>query len=215
MRVALRFDGSSRHARGEGRGPGGGGAVISDLSSGAILWAGCKHLPNCTVNEGEWCGLTLGLKAVERLQADTVDLRGDSKLVINQLTGKWRINKEAFRTSLATCREILAGRTIEVLDHVARECNTAADAMANLAADGRTMEAWSGGSPPSHDANAPALLGDTPDVATCLLGILPISNAVSINGPTDWFQIMRLSVLDHLNRARSTARISGAQTSTS
>ena len=136
-------------------------------------------------------------------------------LVINQLSGKWRINNDAFRASFATCRAILAGHTIEALEHVAREHNTAADAMANHAADGRTMEVWGGrggGPPPPRAANAPAP-GATPDIATCLLGILPISKVASINGPTDWFQVLRLSVLDHLNRARSTARVSGTQTS--
>jgi hypothetical protein len=56
-----------------------------------------------------------------------------------------QVNNDAFRPSFATCRAILAGLTIEALEHVVREHNTAADTMANHAADGRTMEVWGGG----------------------------------------------------------------------
>ena len=217
LRVALRFDGSSRHARGKGRGPGGGGAVLRDLASGHILWVGCQHDPHCTVNEAEWAGLELGLRAAERLGADTLDVRGDSNLVINQVSGKWQIRKDVFRPHFATCRAIMAKCTIEKLEHIVRGHNTAADAMANLAADGQTMEVWTKGKPADPPPiviapNDPANLV-TPDVATCLLGILPISNSARINEPVDWFQVMRLSVLDHLDRSRSSARVYETHTS--
>ena len=111
----------------------------------------------------------------------------------------------------------MAKCTIEKLEHIVRGHNTAADAMANLAADGQTMEVWTKGKPADPPPiviapNDPANLV-TPDVATCLLGILPISNSARINEPVDWFQVMRLSVLDHLDRSRSSARVYETHTS--
>ena len=215
LRLDLRFDGSSRHAREEGRGPGGGGALLTNADTGKLVWIGCEHLPSCTVNEGEWRGLRLGLRAAAALNAHEVNVIGDSKLVLNQISGEWDVKCDNLRADYEECRSLLSRAAHVTFTHTRRRWNTAADYLANRAADGGTHEVWIGGVKPSPTAEKEGRHRDgrseLPDMATCLLGVKPHAFRATLDKPVDWFQVLRLSILGHLYDTRNEARAGGRQ----
>jgi len=214
LRLQLNFDGSAHLLPGKGRGKGGGGALLVDLATDRLVWYGCKHLPNCTVNEGEYCGLEIGLRAAKKLAPHHLCVKGDSMLVIGQLNGDLRTEAEHLQSANATCKMLFHSIASATTTHVYREKNTAADALANAAADGQNVDSWIDGEPPPLcDAVPRSHRSDTPDKATALLGICPHSTKALISKPIDWFQILRTSSLRHLFDTRNEAIKAGHQTS--
>ena len=62
-------------------------------------------------------------------------VRGDSKLVIEQVAGRWKVKQPHLRPLCDRVRELLAGYENVDLGHVRRELNTDADALVNAALD--------------------------------------------------------------------------------
>lgn len=48
-------------------------------------------------NHAEYAGLVKALQTVERLAEEEVVVRSDSKMLVNQMAGRWRVSKRAFR----------------------------------------------------------------------------------------------------------------------
>ena len=65
----------------------------------------------------------------------TVKVRGDSKLVIEQVAGRWKVKQPHLRPLFDRVRELLAGYEDVDLGHVRRELNRDADALVNAALD--------------------------------------------------------------------------------
>jgi len=88
--------------------------------------------PKATNNVAEWSALERGLRAAAALRPERLLIHGDSKLVINQLTGSWRMRAAHLRPYLARCLELLRG-----IDWTARWVprgqNAAADALSRAA----------------------------------------------------------------------------------
>ncbi len=83
---------------------------------------------NSTHNQAEWCGLGFALKAVNDLGLDgPIVIRGDSQLVIFQLTRKWKCKIERLRLYRNRCFELLAGKQWTA-EWVPCEMNAEADA---------------------------------------------------------------------------------------
>jgi broad specificity phosphatase PhoE/ribonuclease HI len=125
-------------------GPAGYGAVVLDAASGEALVEAAEYLGIATNNVAEYRGLLAGLRAARDLDADAaVHVRMDSKLVVEQMSGRWKIKHPDLKP-LAT----EAGRVLPP-DHVTyewipRERNKHADRLANEAMDaGRRGQQWS------------------------------------------------------------------------
>src|SRR5262249_17415190 len=90
-----------------------------------------------TNNVAEYSGLVAGLKAAAELGAVEVDVRMDSRLVVEQMAGRWQIRNAGLRPLAAQAAEL--ARRFEVVRYtwVPGEENTRADALANAAMDGR------------------------------------------------------------------------------
>jgi ribonuclease H / adenosylcobalamin/alpha-ribazole phosphatase len=94
-----------------------------------------RWLGVATNNEAEYHALIDGLKAVSEWKPDRLEVFLDSKLVVEQVNGRWKI-KEARLQSLQTrAKELLAGFPEFEIKHVERERNKGADALANMAID--------------------------------------------------------------------------------
>jgi ribonuclease H / adenosylcobalamin/alpha-ribazole phosphatase len=131
LRVVLEADGGSRG----NPGPAGYGAVVRETGTGEILLERYGSLGTTTNNVAEYTGLIEGLKAALELNATRVDVRMDSKLVIEQMSGRWQIKNAGLRP-LAAQAAALVGRFSSVtFDWIPRERNRAADALANRAMD--------------------------------------------------------------------------------
>jgi ribonuclease H / adenosylcobalamin/alpha-ribazole phosphatase len=103
-----------------------GGTILAQLAEG-IGWA--------TNNVAEYRGVIAGLEQALALGARRVRVRADSLLVVNQQNGLWKVRNPALRELWAETRR-LAGQFERVIwEHVPRERNRRADALANRAMD--------------------------------------------------------------------------------
>ena len=88
-----------------------------------------------TNNVAEYTALLLALQEAHRLGATDIDLRLDSKLIVEQLHGRWRVKDAKLRPLWTEARQLLAGFVRWDARHEPRATNRAADALANLALD--------------------------------------------------------------------------------
>jgi ribonuclease HI len=85
--------------------------------------------PEATNNVAEWAALQNALGYVSRCRLEgTIQIYGDSALVINQLNGKWKCKKEHLQPYLEYCQRVLANR-IWSADWIPREENEHADTL--------------------------------------------------------------------------------------
>ena len=88
-----------------------------------------------TNNYAEYTGVILALEKALTLGAREVELVLDSMLIVEQLSGRWKVKHPAIRPLAARAMELLRQFDRWSLRHERRENNTAADALANLALD--------------------------------------------------------------------------------
>jgi ribonuclease HI len=92
-----------------------------------------------TCNEAEWNACIWGLRAAISLKATKVLVRSDSKLVVNQIQGEWKVKQPHLQILHQEAHGIAsklrkAGGGL-VVKWVPRERNTSADKLANYALD--------------------------------------------------------------------------------
>ncbi|WP_134655480.1 bifunctional RNase H/acid phosphatase [Streptomyces sp. H23] len=125
-------------------GPAGYGAVVLDAVTGETLVEAAEYLGVVTNNVAEYRGLLAGLHAAKELDPDArVHVRMDSKLVVEQMSGRWKI-KHPDMKPLATeaARVFPPGRV--TYEWIPRADNKHADRLANEAMDaGARGEQWS------------------------------------------------------------------------
>ena len=96
-----------------------------------------------TNNVAEYTGTLRALELARDLGARRVHLLLDSKLIVEQLAGRWRVKDAKLIPLWAACRQTLAGFERWSATHVPRAQNSIADALANQAID-----RVAGGGPP-------------------------------------------------------------------
>ncbi|MCT2590167.1 bifunctional RNase H/acid phosphatase [Streptomyces sp. N2-109] len=138
-------------------GPAGYGAVVKDASTGETLVETAAYIGRATNNVAEYKGLVAGLRAAYELDASAaVRVRMDSKLVVEQMSGRWKIKHPAMRPLAAEAQQIFPVGAVSY-EWFPREKNKHADRLANEAMDaGKRGEEWSpGGSTAELDAGVP------------------------------------------------------------
>ena len=128
MRAVLYADGAARG----NPGPAGAGAVLLD-GDGRVMAELTEYLGTATNNFAEYSALILGLEEARRLGIDELDIRMDSKLVVEQMRGLWRIKHPNIRPLALRAGALLATFPKRSICHVPREQNTLADALSNRA----------------------------------------------------------------------------------
>ena len=88
-----------------------------------------------TNNVAEYTGTLRALELARELGASEVHLLLDSKLIVEQLSGRWRVKDVKLIPLWAASRAILGGFARWSATHVPRAQNTVADALANEAID--------------------------------------------------------------------------------
>jgi probable phosphoglycerate mutase len=136
--VLIRADGAARG----NPGPAAAGAVIIDASrpdahrpDAPPLAVISRPLGIQTNNYAEYTGVILGLERATAMGAREVELVLDSMLVVEQLSGRWKVKHPAIKPLVARAQGLLAGFDRWSIRHERREHNKQADAMANLALD--------------------------------------------------------------------------------
>ena len=128
MSYTLFFDGASR-----------GNPGIS--SSGVVLYKNNKEIwthsyyigDNYTNNQAEYIALLIGLRYLKNNDIDKCLIKGDSKLVIKQMKGEWKCNAINILWLNEQCLKI--SKKGYEYEHVLRDLNKRADALANEAFD--------------------------------------------------------------------------------
>ncbi len=131
LRVIVEADGGSRG----NPGPAGYGAVVREATTGEVLLERYASLGATTNNVAEYSGLIAGLRAALELNATHVDVRMDSKLVVEQMSGRWQIKNPGLRPLAAEAATLVGRFDAVTFDWIPRERNRAADALANRAMD--------------------------------------------------------------------------------
>ena len=93
-------------------------------------------LGHATNNVAEYSGLIAGLRAAAALAPGAdVDVRMDSKLVVEQMSGRWQIKHPGMRPLAAQARQAVQSLGRVTYTWVPRSRNTHADRLANEAMD--------------------------------------------------------------------------------
>ncbi|MFJ6753916.1 MULTISPECIES: bifunctional RNase H/acid phosphatase [unclassified Streptomyces] len=124
-------------------GPAGYGAVVLDPATGETLAERAEYIGIATNNVAEYKGLIAGLKAARELASDAqVLVRMDSKLVVEQMSGRWKIKHPDMKPLAAEAAKILP-RAQVTYEWIPREQNKHADRLANEAMDaGKRGKQW-------------------------------------------------------------------------
>ncbi|WP_371481898.1 bifunctional RNase H/acid phosphatase [Kitasatospora sp. NBC_00315] len=138
-RFIVEADGGSRG----NPGPAGYGALVRDGDTGQIIAEAAEFIGHATNNVAEYKGLIAGLRAAREIDPDaTVDVRMDSKLVVEQMSGRWKIKHPDMQPLAAEAKAVLPRGQVKYT-WIPRERNKDADRLANEAMDaGRAGRQW-------------------------------------------------------------------------
>ncbi|TWP36334.1 bifunctional RNase H/acid phosphatase [Leekyejoonella antrihumi] len=176
------------------------GALVRDAGTGALLAERAEPLGKQSNNVAEYRGLIAGLRAAVRIDpAADVAVRMDSKLVIEQMAGRWKIKHPDMRVLAGEAQEIIrglidAGGSV-TWTWIPRAENKDADRLSNDGMDGRTVEhdLWQDALP-SDGAAGPVAGSATarePEVASADIGA-PARVLLVRHGVTDFTVQSRL-----------------------
>lgn len=132
-RLIVEADGGSRG----NPGPAGYGALVRDPVTGLVLAERAGFLGVVSNNVAEYTGLVAGLRAAVEIDPDAaIEVRLDSRLVVEQMSGRWKIKHDDMRRLAAQARAVVAPERVSYT-WVPRAENGAADVLANAAMDQR------------------------------------------------------------------------------
>lgn len=131
--LIVEADGGSRGNPGES----GSGAVVIDAETGEILAEIGIYGGIASNNVAEYRGMIAGVRRALEIDPDAIlTVRMDSKLVVEQMSGRWKIKHPAMAELAAEAREALIGTPVR-FEWVPRLQNGRADRLANRAMDAR------------------------------------------------------------------------------
>ena len=130
MKVVINVDGGSRG----NPGPAGIAAVATD-PSGEVLAERSETIGKATNNVAEYRALLLGIALAKELDADEAEFVGDSKLIVEQVKGNWKVKRDHLRPLHTKARDALREVPKWSIRHVKRDDNTRADELLNEALD--------------------------------------------------------------------------------
>ena len=143
-RLVVEADGGSRG----NPGPAGYGALVRDATTGEVLAEVSESIGRATNNVAEYSGLIAGLRAALAIaRGADVEVRMDSKLVVEQMSGRWQIKHPDMRPLAAKARETARALGRVSYTWVPRSRNAHADRLANQAMDAAAGKAGAVGGP--------------------------------------------------------------------
>ena len=118
------------------------GEVVAEIAEGIGV---------ATNNVAEYTAAIRGLERARELGATRVLLRSDSRLLIEQLAGRWRVKNPALQRLHHEARSLIKEYEEVRFEHVRRERNVEADALAN-----RGVDEWLAGEGASWERSPPS-----------------------------------------------------------
>lgn len=135
MKLIIYTDGASRG----NPGPSSYGFVISD-QSGKILYEEGEYIGITTNNVAEYTAVLKSLEFVKKqhnISNLDIELCADSKLVAEQLSGRYKIKARHLKSIIEKIKGLASETGAVIFTHVPRAENIKADKLANLALDSR------------------------------------------------------------------------------
>lgn len=126
MHVIMYTDGGSRH----NPGPAAAGWVIYDTQKNELARAG-KYLGEKTNNYAEYMAFILALEHAKNHGATSVECFADSKLLVEQVNGNWKVKHPDIKLLHAAAKNVLSNFADVSLTYIPREKNTVADSEVN------------------------------------------------------------------------------------
>jgi probable phosphoglycerate mutase len=125
-------------------GPAGYGSVVIDATTGETLAEAAEYIGIATNNVAEYRGLLAGLRTAHALDpAARIHVRMDSKLVVDQMSGRWKIKHPDMKPLAAEAGAVFPPEQV-TYEWIPRAQNKHADRLANEAMDaGKRGEQWS------------------------------------------------------------------------
>jgi ribonuclease HI len=112
-----------------------GGSLVIDAATGEVLAEMGVYCGITTNNVAEYTGMIAGIrKAIEIDPHAELHVRLDSKLVVEQMSGRWKIKHPGMAELAAQAREILTGTPVS-FEWIPRLENSRADRLANESMD--------------------------------------------------------------------------------
>ena len=171
-RLIVEADGGARG----NPGPAGYGAVVRDASTGEVLAERYEYLGTATNNHAEYRGLLAALEAAREIDPNAyVDARMDSRLVVEQMSGRWQVKHPDLRPLVREGTALAAsfGPGHVAFTWIPRERNKDADRLANIAMDEGTgrgsASGVGGGSVPAVPPVTNRIAGWMPAAPPCTL----------------------------------------------
>ena len=131
MKVVIEADGGSRG----NPGPAGYGAVVWDADRATVLAESKQAIGHATNNVAEYRALIAGLDDAAKLGATEAAVYMDSKLVVEQMSGRWKVKHPDLAQLHAQARTLASQFARISYAWVPRERNKHADRLANEAMD--------------------------------------------------------------------------------
>ena len=117
MNATIKFDGGTRPTN---PGPSAIGYIVSTDDS---TERGSHHIAEATNNQAEYHALIQALQTTRQMGCTHVVVRGDSKLVVKQVQGEWKVNDPELRTLWKRATELAEEFEEFTIQHVPREAN--------------------------------------------------------------------------------------------
>jgi ribonuclease HI len=123
----LQFDGLSEPNPGTSTA----GAVMFYPNSRKVVFEKGEFIEYATNNQAEYTGLIIGIKSAIDLGIKQLLIEGDSKLVILQSEGKWKVKSDNLKSLNKEARDLLTHFDFVAIRHVYRDKNEHADKITN------------------------------------------------------------------------------------
>ncbi|MFH1375364.1 MAG: ribonuclease HI family protein [Patescibacteria group bacterium] len=130
MKITLFADGATRG----NPGPSSAGVLLLN-EKGEELGEISKFLGTATNNQAEYAAVVFGLEKALKLKATEVEIFLDSKLIVEQVSGRWKIKEVQLKKAVEKVHALLQKFSDWKIQHVPREKNSKADALANRVLD--------------------------------------------------------------------------------
>ena len=148
--LTLEFDGGSRG----NPGPAGIGVVVRAADGTPLVTLG-RYIGKATNNVAEYRALITAMEEARKLDAKKVKIRGDSELVVRQMTGVYRVKHPDLIPLHRQAKELFESFAAATIEHNYRDKNELADKLGNLAMDRRADVTEAGGDSNPLDEPAP------------------------------------------------------------
>ena len=132
----LMFDGGSRGN------PGLSGAGFVIYKNTIEIAYGYRYLGKATNNIAEYSALILGLEAANIIGLKKLVIKGDSKLVLLQVSGEWSVKSEQLKPLCKKAVSLIHKFSYSRLEHIKRNFNKRADELANEAMNKQSTYNW-------------------------------------------------------------------------